>query len=155
LQYWGLNSWVPYTLSHSTSLLKSHYLPYKSERVLKLTSLTLWDTIFYLKIILTINCSALFTFSRWITPQNCIRYFQDRVSWTIYPGCLWTAILLISASWVARNTAMNHPCLASFCFFNVSAKNSSKGCWLKLYLIDILPAGSVHFHFISLTWNSL
>jgi hypothetical protein len=25
--------------------------------------------------------------------------------WTLFPGCLWTAILLSSASWVARITA--------------------------------------------------
>jgi hypothetical protein len=36
----------------------------------------------------------------------CDEYFQDRASWTIYPGWLWTAILLISASWVARITSL-------------------------------------------------
>jgi hypothetical protein len=34
-------------------------------------------------------------------PYFCIRYFWDRVLWTICWGWLWTMILLISASWVA------------------------------------------------------
>jgi hypothetical protein len=29
-------------------------------------------------------------------------FFQDRVLGTICPGWLWTTILLISASWIAR-----------------------------------------------------
>jgi hypothetical protein len=33
-------------------------------------------------------------------------FFWDRVSRTICPGWLWTRILLISASWVARITGM-------------------------------------------------
>jgi hypothetical protein len=36
------------------------------------------------------------------------RFFQDRVSWTICLGWLWTMILLISASWVARITDVSH-----------------------------------------------
>jgi hypothetical protein len=35
-------------------------------------------------------------------------FFWDRVSWTIYPSWLWTTILLISASWVARITSVSH-----------------------------------------------
>jgi hypothetical protein len=35
-----------------------------------------------------------------------IDFFPDRVSWTIYPGWLW--LLLISASWVAKITDVNH-----------------------------------------------
>jgi hypothetical protein len=33
-----------------------------------------------------------------------VEYFWDRVLWTICSGLLWTMILLISASWVARIT---------------------------------------------------
>jgi hypothetical protein len=35
-------------------------------------------------------------------------FFQDRISWTIYLGWLWTVILLISASCVARLTDVSH-----------------------------------------------
>jgi hypothetical protein len=44
----------------------------------------------------------------------CTGYFQDRVSQTICPGWLWTKILLISASWVARITDLSHQHLAEF-----------------------------------------
>jgi hypothetical protein len=37
-----------------------------------------------------------------------VEYFQDRVSQTVCPGCLWTVILLISASWVARIIGVSH-----------------------------------------------
>jgi hypothetical protein len=42
--------------------------------------------------------------STWVIPPAlfCIGCFQDRVSWTICQGWLWTVVLLISASWVAR-----------------------------------------------------
>jgi hypothetical protein len=43
----------------------------------------------------------------------CDDFFWDRVSWTIYPGWLWTSILLMSASWEARITGVN-PCLRFF-----------------------------------------
>jgi hypothetical protein len=36
------------------------------------------------------------------------RVFWDRVSQTICPGWLWTVVLLISASWVARITGVRH-----------------------------------------------
>jgi hypothetical protein len=54
----------------------------------------------------------------WATPQAlfCDGFFWDRVSWTIFHGCLWTTILLISASWVARITGLRHWHLASLCF---------------------------------------
>jgi hypothetical protein len=38
----------------------------------------------------------------WLTSPFLWRVFWDRVSWTICPGWLWTSILLISASRVAR-----------------------------------------------------
>jgi hypothetical protein len=34
--------------------------------------------------------------------------FLDRVSWTVCLGWLWTVILLISASWLARITGVSH-----------------------------------------------
>jgi hypothetical protein len=45
-----------------------------------------------------------------------VGYFQDRVSQTICPGWLWTIVLLISASWVARIMGVNHRCLAQKLF---------------------------------------
>jgi hypothetical protein len=46
----------------------------------------------------------------WATPPVLfyVGCFQDRVSRTIFPGWLQTAILLISASWVARIPGMSH-----------------------------------------------
>jgi hypothetical protein len=35
-------------------------------------------------------------------------YFWDGVSWTICLGWLWTTILLLSSSWVARLTGVHH-----------------------------------------------
>jgi hypothetical protein len=48
--------------------------------------------------------------SPWAIYQSffCDRFFQDRLSWTICPGWLWTAIHLISVSWVARIIGMSH-----------------------------------------------
>jgi hypothetical protein len=34
--------------------------------------------------------------------------FRDKFAWTICPGWLWTVILLISASWVARILVVSH-----------------------------------------------
>jgi hypothetical protein len=52
--------------------------------------------------------------SPWATPPTLVlwRVFWDRVWWTICPGSLQTAILLISASWVARITDVSHGCPA-------------------------------------------
>jgi hypothetical protein len=46
----------------------------------------------------------------WATPPVLFRdgFFQDRVSWTICPSWLWTEILLISISWIARITGVSH-----------------------------------------------
>jgi hypothetical protein len=43
-----------------------------------------------------------------IPPALCDGFFWDRVSQTIWLGWLWTIILLISASLVARTTGANH-----------------------------------------------
>jgi hypothetical protein len=52
-----------------------------------------------------------FPLSHSTSPIFCDRVFQDRVLRTSCPGWLWTAILLISASWVARIIDMScqHP----------------------------------------------
>jgi hypothetical protein len=44
-------------------------------------------------------------------------FFWDRVSWAICQGWLQTAILLISAFWVARITGVSHQCPAEVYFF--------------------------------------
>jgi hypothetical protein len=67
-------------------------------------------------------------------------YFWDRLSQTICMGWLWTTVLLISASWVARVTGVSHWCLAmklsTFpCAYYIS---SSEKCLFK----------SLFFHWI-------
>jgi hypothetical protein len=61
--------------------------------------------------------------SSWATPPAHFwdRFFWDRVSWTISLGWLWTAILLISASWVAKIIWVSHQCPAHFFVFCLSA----------------------------------
>jgi hypothetical protein len=54
-------------------------------------------------------------------PFFCEGFFQDRVSQTICPHFLWTAILLLSASGVARIIGFSYRCPAGvffvlFCF---------------------------------------
>jgi hypothetical protein len=56
-----------------------------------------------------------------------IRGFQDRVSWTICLGCLQTTVILISASWVARITEVNHWC-------------PSSSFYLKRYQLSLVPS---------------
>jgi hypothetical protein len=46
-------------------------------------------------------------------PFFCDGVFRDRVYWTICLGWLWTAVLLIAASLVARITGMSSWCLAA------------------------------------------
>jgi hypothetical protein len=45
----------------------------------------------------------------------------SRYCGTICLGCLWTAILLVSASWVARiiGVSHQHPAYVSFCFLHI------------------------------------
>jgi hypothetical protein len=45
-------------------------------------------------------------------------FFQDRVSWTVCLGWIWTRIILISASWVGRITGVIHQCPANICFLS-------------------------------------
>jgi hypothetical protein len=65
---------------------------------------------------LTLARQALYHLSQSSSPVLCW-ICQDRVSWTIALGWLWTAILLICASWVARITWVNHWCPALVCLF--------------------------------------
>jgi hypothetical protein len=44
------------------------------------------------------------------------KVFWDRILRSFCPGWLWTVILLISASWVARITGVSHRCLACLSF---------------------------------------
>jgi hypothetical protein len=57
----------------------------------------------------------------------CVGYFWDQVSWAIFLGWLSTAILLISAYWVASIIGMSYWCPAS------------------LNLLTCLNCGSSHF----------
>jgi hypothetical protein len=52
---------------------------------------------------------------------------QGRVSWTICLGWPWTTILLISASWIARITGINHRHLARIFFY----------LWLDLIVVKV------------------
>jgi hypothetical protein len=47
------------------------------------------------------------------SPFFVLGIFWDRVSWTTCQSWLWTAILLISASLVARITDVSHQCPAA------------------------------------------
>jgi hypothetical protein len=49
-----------------------------------------------------------YTLSHSTIPSFLWWVFQDRVSWTICPGWLWTVILLIAASWLARIIGLSH-----------------------------------------------
>jgi hypothetical protein len=52
--------------------------------------------------------------SPWATPPALFfwRVFWDGSHGTICPGCLWTTVLLVSASWVTRITGVSHRYLA-------------------------------------------
>jgi hypothetical protein len=53
----------------------------------------------------------------WATPLALVfyvGYFWEIVLWTICPSCLWTVVLLISASWVAKITGVRHWHMSSF-----------------------------------------
>jgi hypothetical protein len=58
------------------------------------------------------RCSATWT----TLPVLFCGYFRDRVSQTLCPGWLWTAILLISAFWVARIAGVSHWCPSGLYF---------------------------------------
>jgi hypothetical protein len=62
-------------------------------------------------------------------------FFRDRVLWTICLGWLQTAILLISASWVARITGVSHQHPARS--RNLQGTNSFMSCGLT----SVNPSG--------------
>jgi hypothetical protein len=62
------------------------------------------------------------TLSHSASPFFCDGFFQGRVSQTICLGWLWTTVLLISASWVARITGKSHQHsvqATNFCFVQI------------------------------------
>jgi hypothetical protein len=63
----------------------------------------------------------------WATPPDlfCEEFFQNRVSWTICLSRLWTSILLISASWVAKSIGMSHQCLAIMLLLKINMDYAS------------------------------
>jgi hypothetical protein len=69
----------------------------------------------------------------WATPQALFcddGFFWDRVSQTIFQGWLWSAILLITASWVPRITGVSHRCQAPMGIFNVGIfLPMPSACW--------------------------
>jgi hypothetical protein len=63
-------------------------------------------------------------------------FFQDRVSWTICRGWLQTAILLISAFWVARITGMSYSAWPQYYFLKrLSFSLSLHFCWKSVILL--------------------
>jgi hypothetical protein len=80
-------------------------------------------------------------------PFSVIFFFLHRVSLIIFPGWLWTAVLLISASWVAKITDMSHqhwalsswhslPCLLCFSYTGLLVCTYLRTCFiLFIYFI--------------------
>jgi hypothetical protein len=64
----------------------------------------------------------------WATPLALLCeglfFFLNRILWTVCLGWLWTVILLISASWVARITGVSHQHLAYFIYLFILVKNA-------------------------------
>jgi hypothetical protein len=57
-----------------------------------------------------------FFFFFFLGRARCAEFFWDRVLRTICLGWLWSTVLLISASWVAKITGVSHCCLAQSVF---------------------------------------
>jgi hypothetical protein len=79
--------------------------------------------LFFVFSVLRLNSGSM----SWATPPaQVFEYFWGRVSWTICSSWLWTLMLLISASWVARITGVTHRCPAIFwccclfCFVSIN-----------------------------------
>jgi hypothetical protein len=84
-------------------------------------------------------------------------FFQNRVSQTVCLGWLWTVILLISASWVARITGVSHWCPVQSVFFTKAGWvalpwNISFSCLTSKLgpIIDFCSLGYGHSHIKSL-----
>jgi hypothetical protein len=71
------------------------------------------------------------------TSPFCVKYFRDRISWTICLGWLRTIIILIPVSWVARITDVSHwrPALLSLksLFFHFFLSSSQCSLLLAAY----------------------
>jgi hypothetical protein len=95
----------------------------------------------------------------WVTSPApfCERLFQDSVSQTICPGWFRTAILLISASWVARITGANHWHPArSFAFTEFVSRQFQTHSWLvQFFYIKVLFLMSKWPHSPFLYWQLL
>jgi hypothetical protein len=78
----------------------------------------------------------------WATPLPALFFFRHRVPQTIFPGWLWTVILLISASWIARITGVSHQHPAHYLHF-IDEKLRFGCC----YLFKITASGSYEW------WN--
>jgi hypothetical protein len=67
-------------------------------------------------------------------------FFQDRVSWTICLCWLWTTILLISASWVAKRYLAQSFLLLSSIPLHIDAPEFvySFTCWWTFGLFPVL-----------------
>jgi hypothetical protein len=89
-------------------------------------------------------------------------YFSDRSSWTICPDWLWTAILLISASWVAKITGVSHQRPVGFYFLNLSsamwiglASGTLYSCPVAAMNTNLMTQNStVSFSYTSRGWKS-
>jgi hypothetical protein len=73
---------------------------------------------------------ALYHLNHAPNPFLPIGFFQDRVSWTIYPAWFGTTILLIPASWVAGITGVSHLSLSLCLLLWLSVV--SLGCGLEV-----------------------
>jgi hypothetical protein len=88
------------------------------------------------------------------TLSHSISPFQDRVSGTICPGWLQTAILLISAFRVARIIGMSHWCPACLVFDGTRVWTQSFALEKEaLYRLSELPAISQFLLFFNLNFG--
>jgi hypothetical protein len=108
-----------------------------------------WDATFFFFFVVTGLELRAYTLSHSTSPfYVCVRYFQDRVSRTICSGWLWTLILLISASWVARITGVRYHFLKEtslnpdlFLIYNIIVSQSyfitvTSLLWSVMWLFD-------------------
>jgi hypothetical protein len=84
-----------------------------------------------------------FTLSHSTSPL-CDGYFRDRVSRTICPGWLQTAILLISASWIARITGMSHWCPPEF-FHTLNTLSRLCAVWVTSLVVPAHIGSVIEF----------
>jgi hypothetical protein len=110
-------------------------------------SLLIYLSFIYLFVVLGLELTA-YTFSHSTSPF-LDRIFQDRVSRTVCLDWLWTSILLVSASQVARITGMSHCAWLFMVYFFEYFIYSRYYSLLDLYLAKIFS------HFIGCVFNLL